>query len=549
MLVGAALGARIASPPSNTKEKFQQEKRFGMGRSDQSSESDEDDDSESGVDEGKNDRSKPSSTDGFSAFAPLSQPGRPPRKELLEDSLKCRWGTCSETFLTAYEARNHEQLHPLSHEDTSDSTGNLICRITGCGKTFADMRILRKHLAIHRPPQHACTVCGKRFHEVAKLKRHESVHTGEKRFPCPFPECGKVFNFKANLKTHERVHTGEKPFECPVAGCNKRFAQASNRNAHAKTHGRPGSTDNSVASNGEQSVSEDVDGKLIEDATKRQRSQNSPNLINLIGSRSDFGGLNRMAEAVAIASAPNSRPPSAPNTEERFKRANSAFEPIENINKRLKAGGRDGPGSLRKSASESRADIGGTPNPMKIPSHENLLSNMILMPAQYRSSSPFYLPFHQPAGTQIGNMSPRSMSLTPLPFQPIPMQVNSQGSNTVKSDRDKSTLQFNNSDSKPISTSPLQLTSMTPSSIASLFQAATPVCFIPTANKSTTSSSSGTGSFSDNSILLSGSLNNSLASHPSNLSQLWLPHTTDSERPGSLTPQFSTLLFSPDLPK
>lgn len=66
-----------------------------------------------------------------------------------------------------------------------------------------------------------------------------------------------------------RTHTGEKPYPCKYPNCSKRFSQSSNLNAHLKNHQNPDYIDNckslsNVAAESEE-ILDDLEEELNED--------------------------------------------------------------------------------------------------------------------------------------------------------------------------------------------------------------------------------------------------------------------------------------------
>ena len=119
-----------------------------------------------------------------------------------------------------------------------------------CGKSYASVSNLNKHMKTHGSKKETCDVCGKRFHLKIALREHmQSVHTDEYKYTCQYcgksmkcrnslfghvrqfhsstiimyecDSCGKQFRQKGNLKKHQLTHSTNKSFECK--DCHQKF--------------------------------------------------------------------------------------------------------------------------------------------------------------------------------------------------------------------------------------------------------------------------------------------------------------------------------------
>uniref|UniRef100_A0A673FPX0 Kruppel-like factor 13 n=1 Tax=Sinocyclocheilus rhinocerous TaxID=307959 RepID=A0A673FPX0_9TELE len=133
----------------------------------------------------------------------------------------------------AEQAKIKEESTPPTATQTRDD-GNSATPTTITGDSALKQRSKRFRGRIEQePPQkkHKCVLKKKTIYNMCA---HVLMHTGERPFPCTWPDCIKKFARSDELARHYRTHTGEKKFGCPL--CDKRFMRSDHLMKHARRH-------------------------------------------------------------------------------------------------------------------------------------------------------------------------------------------------------------------------------------------------------------------------------------------------------------------------
>ncbi|CAG2116268.1 unnamed protein product, partial [Medioppia subpectinata] len=174
------------------------------------------------------------------------------RRHQSEPTYKCSTHGCVELFFTKQQRHNHQvSVHSrkpsvyscdfIGCEKTFTTAGGLVyhrrrheseptfkCSTNGCDDMFFTIHQCHKHeMSVHsralkprriyRCDWPGCEWTGHNIHP------HKLRHTGEKPFPCLWPECGKRFPHVFALKQHMNIHNNVKPYVCHWPGCTHSY--------------------------------------------------------------------------------------------------------------------------------------------------------------------------------------------------------------------------------------------------------------------------------------------------------------------------------------
>ncbi|CAG2101121.1 unnamed protein product [Medioppia subpectinata] len=133
--------------------------------------------------------------------------------------LQCPVNGCKKTFM----GQKGLDLHLRTHQ----SEPTFKCGVDGCLEMFfTSTQKLNHKVAVHnkkpyktKPPQkRRCDWPGCEYFGFA-LASHKRVHTGERPYPCLWPDCGKSYKSKLRLREHMNMHNNVRPYVCQWPGC------------------------------------------------------------------------------------------------------------------------------------------------------------------------------------------------------------------------------------------------------------------------------------------------------------------------------------------
>ena len=179
-----------------------------------------------------------------------------------EKMFTCNIHGCDKKFSTVYNLNAHLKLHErtflfsctncedkfqterdlqlhVRKEHREQVAPPLACPLPDCEKTYYTKSTLDAHIRSHaNAPSLKCDICFKKFDKPSRLKQHMAFHTGEKNFPCDFPDCSWKFATSSKLARHKRTHTNERRHRCPT--CAKAFGRTEHLAQHMAVHSKEG---------------------------------------------------------------------------------------------------------------------------------------------------------------------------------------------------------------------------------------------------------------------------------------------------------------------
>ena len=179
-----------------------------------------------------------------------------------ERTFTCNVQGCDKKFSTVYNLNSHLKLHErtflfsctncedkfqterelqlhVRKEHREEVAPPLACPMPDCEKTYYTKSTLDAHIRSHtNAPSLKCDICFKKFDKPSRLKQHMVFHTGEKPFPCDFPDCTWRFPTSSKLARHRRTHTNERRHTC--ATCGKAFGRTEHLAQHMAIHDKEG---------------------------------------------------------------------------------------------------------------------------------------------------------------------------------------------------------------------------------------------------------------------------------------------------------------------
>ncbi|XP_021964158.1 zinc finger protein 197 [Folsomia candida] len=176
-------------------------------------------------------------------------------KESRGEEIPCTQTNCGKTFATILQLNRHLDMTvgvtwekcPLCpqlfstqsqlklHKDrdhfATTAPPRFSCTAYGCTESFHTLPALLDHKGVvHTGAKAACTICGIIMCKSGIKKHQEVTHWNLEKFRCNF--CGKELSSRYNLESHVRVHLDEKAYKCVY--CKATFHTGQYSVLHAK---------------------------------------------------------------------------------------------------------------------------------------------------------------------------------------------------------------------------------------------------------------------------------------------------------------------------